>query len=92
MLEQTEASVADMEDFINLPGAVNSVQVAVFFKEGENMISVTIRSSEDCDVFSVAARSSGGGHALASGFRANRIGLGEVQNQVLCELILQLDG
>ncbi len=32
MLEQTEASLAHMENFINLPRAVNTVQEAVFLK------------------------------------------------------------
>ncbi|HHD56362.1 MAG TPA: bifunctional oligoribonuclease/PAP phosphatase NrnA [Desulfobulbaceae bacterium] len=92
MLEQTGASLADTENFINLPRAVNTVQVAVFFKEGEDMISVSLRSRGDCDVSIVAARFGGGGHALASGFRVDGIGLDDLQNKVLRELLLQLDG
>lgn len=92
MLEQTGASLADTENFINLPRAVNTVQVAVFFKEGENMISVSLRSRGGCDVSIVAARFGGGGHALASGFRADGISLDDLQNKVLSELLLQLDG
>ncbi len=92
MLEQTGASLSDTENFINLPRAVNTVQVAVFFKEGENVISVSLRSRGDCDVSMVAARFGGGGHALASGFRAGGISLDDLQNKVLRELLLQLDG
>ncbi len=92
MLEQTGATLSDTENFINLPRAVNTVQVAVFFKEGENMISVSLRSRGDCDVSMVAARFGGGGHALASGFRAGGIRLDDLQNKVLRELLLQLDG
>jgi len=92
MLEQTGATLSDTENFINLPRAVNTVQVAVFFKEGENVISVSLRSRGDCDVSMVAARFGGGGHALASGFRADGISLDDLQNKVLRELLLQLDG
>ncbi len=92
MLEQTGASLADTENFINLPRAVDTVQVAVFFKEGENMISVSLRSRGACDVSIVAARFGGGGHTRASGFRTGGVSLDVLQNRVLQELLLQLDG
>jgi phosphoesterase RecJ-like protein len=92
MLEQTGASLEDTENFINLPRAVETVQVAVFLKEGKNMISVSLRSRGGCDVSLVAARFGGGGHALASGFRRDGVTLAEVRSQVLRAVITQLDG
>ncbi|HHD63487.1 MAG TPA: bifunctional oligoribonuclease/PAP phosphatase NrnA [Desulfobulbaceae bacterium] len=91
MLEQTGASLEDTENFINLPRAVETVQVAVFLKEGKNMISVSLRSRGGCDVSLVAARFGGGGHALASGFRRDGVTLAQVRSQVLRALITQLD-
>jgi len=43
------------------------------------------------DVSRVAA-GAGGGHALAGGFRADGISFDNLQNQVLRELLLLLDG
>lgn len=91
MLELTGASLDDTENFINLPRAVETVEVAVFLKEGKNMVSVSLRSRGGCDVSLVAARFGGGGHALASGFRKNDTTLAEVRSQVLQALIAQLD-
>ncbi len=56
------------------------------------MIFVSLRSRGDCDVSMLAVGLGGGSHAPASGFRANGISLGELQDQVLRELLLQLDG
>lgn len=92
MLEQTGTGLEDTENFINLPRAVETVQVAVFLKEGKNMISVSLRSRGGCDVSLVAARFGGGGHALASGFRRDGVTLDEVQSQIVQALIAQLDG
>jgi phosphoesterase RecJ-like protein len=91
MLEQTGTTFEDTEDFINLPRAVETVQVAVFFKEGKNVVSVSLRSRSSCDVSLVAARFGGGGHARASGFRKNGLTMDEVCAQLLPALIRQLD-
>ena len=91
MFEQTGTTVEDTEDFINLPRAVETVQVAVFIKEGKSMVSVSLRSRSSCDVSLVAARFGGGGHARASGFQKNGVTVDEVRAQLLPVLIKQLD-
>ena len=71
MLDQTGCTLEDTENFINLPRAITSVQVAVFLKEtSPGMVSVSMRAKDTCDVAEVAARFGGGGHRNAAGFRA----------------------
>lgn len=92
MLERTGTTLEDTENFINLPRAVKTVQVAVFLKEGKGMVSVSLRSRGSCDVSKVAGRFNGGGHARASGFRRNNVTLDEVRALLLPVIIQHLDG
>ncbi len=71
MLDQTGCTMEDTENFINLPRAITTVQVAVFLKEtAEDMVSVSMRAKDTCDVADIASRFGGGGHRNAAGFRA----------------------
>lgn len=91
MLAQTGTTLEDTENFINLPRAIETVQVAVFLKEGDSAISVSLRSRGHCDVSLIAARFGGGGHARASGFRRNSVNMDEMRELLLPELIRRLD-
>ncbi|HEB68847.1 MAG TPA: bifunctional oligoribonuclease/PAP phosphatase NrnA [Desulfobulbus sp.] len=91
MLEQTGTTLEDTENFINLPRAVKTVRVAVFLKEGQGAVSVSLRSRGCCDVSRVAVRFGGGGHVRASGFRSSGLSLDQVREQLLPVLIEQLD-
>lgn len=86
---QTGATLADAENFINLPRAINTVRVAVFLKEREKgLISVSLRSKgTDCDVGEVAAKFGGGGHRNAAGFRLTETSIAAVREQLLAELL-----
>lgn len=87
MLDNTECSLEDTENFINLPRSVMSVEVAVFLKEiGDGRISVSMRAKDTCDVADVAARFGGGGHRNAAGFRAAAVTVEEVRSRLLSEL------
>jgi phosphoesterase RecJ-like protein len=92
MLENTECSLIDTENFINLPRSVTSVKVAVFLKEiGSDIVSVSLRAKDSCDVADVAAQFGGGGHRNAAGFRASMTTLDEVRDRVLSVLLKKFD-
>lgn len=84
MLARTGCKMEDTENFINLPRAVTTVQVAVFLKEtADNKVSVSMRAKDTCDVAEIAARFGGGGHRNAAGFMAFDTTLNEVWQQML---------
>ncbi len=92
MLENTGCSLIDTENFINLPRSVTSVKVAVFLKEiGSDIVSVSLRAKDSCDVADVAAQFGGGGHRNAAGFRASMTTLDEVRDRVLSVLLKEFD-
>jgi phosphoesterase RecJ-like protein len=74
MFEITKAGSDDTETFINYPRSLASVKVAVFLKEVNGLISVSMRSKgNQYDVAEVARKLGGGGHRNAAGckFRKN---------------------
>jgi len=88
MLDSTGCSLADTENFINLPRSVTTVEAAVFVKEtGPGRVSVSMRAKGNCDVAEVAARFGGGGHRNAAGFRAAEKTVEEVRDMVLATLL-----
>ena len=94
MFEMTSSQPEDSESFINYPRALATVKVAVFFKEKEGGIGVSMRSKGNhYDVADVARRLGGGGHRNAAGcnFR-NGETLQEVRDRVLALLLPMLKG
>jgi len=92
MLESTGCSLIDTENFINLPRSITSVKVAVFLKEiGSDIVSVSLRAKDSCDVADVAAQFGGGGHRNAAGFRASLTTLDEVRDRLLSVLLKEFD-
>lgn len=68
MLEETGATVDLSDEFINYARSVDTVKVAIFFREKEGGgWKVSFRSKERYDVARLAARFGGGGHARAAG-------------------------
>ncbi len=58
----------DTEGLINYPRSIDTVEVAIFFKEqADGKIKVSFRSKETVDVAKLALEWKGGGHARASG-------------------------
>ena len=92
MLESTGCSLVDTENFINLPRSVTSVKVAIFLKEiGSDIVSVSLRAKDSCDVAEVAAQFGGGGHRNAAGFKASLTTLDEVRDRLLSVLLKEFD-
>ncbi len=87
MFEASGAKREDTEEFINLPRALRSVKVAVFFKETlEGYIKVSLRAKGECDVSRVAAKYGGGGHRNAAGYSVTDQTIAEILDELLQEL------
>jgi phosphoesterase RecJ-like protein len=90
MLEETGASLADTETFVNLATAVEGVRYVAFMKELEaGLWRVSLRARGAGDVESVAARHGGGGHRQAAGCTLEGESA-EVQSLLVSELAAQL--
>ena len=94
MFEKAGAGPEDSESFINYPRALTSVKIAVFIKEKEGGVGVSMRSKgTSYDVADVARRLGGGGHRNAAGcnFR-NGETLEEVRDRVFALLLPLVTG
>jgi len=89
MFEITGTEPRDTETFINYPRSLASVKVAVFLKETDDVISVSMRSKGSrYDVAEVARKFGGGGHRNAAGCKfRNGETLGEVRELLFEEII-----
>jgi bifunctional oligoribonuclease and PAP phosphatase NrnA len=87
MLEESGATLQDVEGFIDFPRSLRSVKVAVFIKESDDgVVAVSLRAKGQCDVAEVARLFEGGGHRNAAGFRS----LGKTIEQVRLEILAVL--
>jgi phosphoesterase RecJ-like protein len=87
MFEASGAKPEDTEEFINLPRALRSVKVAVFFKETvDGSIKVSLRAKGECDVAQVASKYGGGGHRNAAGYRVKDRTMTETRDELLQDL------
>ncbi|MFV0437574.1 MAG: DHH family phosphoesterase [Desulfopila sp.] len=87
MIEESGATVHDIEGFVDFPRSLGSVKVAVFIKQTDNeMVSVSLRAKGELDVAEVANALHGGGHRNAAGFRVKSPSVAEVRDLVLREL------
>ncbi len=84
MFEVTGTEPEDSESFINYPRSLASVKVAVFLKEKDGAISVSLRSKGNgYDVSAVARDLGGGGHRNAAGCKfRNGESLQEVRERI----------
>lgn len=60
-------SFIQAEDLVNYPRSIGSVRVAVFLRERDHQVKVSLRGKGDVDVRAIAARFGGGGHTNAAG-------------------------
>ncbi len=68
MMEESGASVALTEDFINFPRSLEGSEVALLFRElSPEKYRVSLRSRGNVDVARIAAGFQGGGHPQAAG-------------------------
>lgn len=83
MLQESGATLEDLEGFIDLPRSLQCVKVAALFKEAlGGMVSVSMRAKGECDVAKVANLFGGGGHKNAAGFRGRGKTIGQVKKEV----------
>lgn len=61
------ASESDAEDIVDYAIEISGIQAAIFMRETENGVKVSLRSWQDVDVAAVAQQFSGGGHVQAAG-------------------------
>jgi bifunctional oligoribonuclease and PAP phosphatase NrnA len=83
MLEESGASLEDVEGFIDFPRSLRSVKVAVLIKESNNgFIAVSLRAKGNCDVAEVAKLFDGGGHRNAAGCRCQGKSIEQVRLEI----------
>lgn len=83
MLEESGASLQDVEGFIDYPRSLRSVKVAVLIKEASNgLIAVSLRAKGQCDVAEIAKLFEGGGHRNAAGFRSLGKSIEQVRQEI----------
>jgi len=91
MLDESGATMQDVEGFIDFPRSLRSVKVAALLKEGENgHVGVSLRAKGECDVSKVARLFDGGGHRNAAGFRCHGKSIDQVRQEVkdaLCKML-----
>ncbi len=72
MLSECHATKEMSDEFATYPRAIDSVEVAAFFRElKDGSVKVSLRSKDYVDVASIATHFDGGGHKRAAGFRVN---------------------
>jgi phosphoesterase RecJ-like protein len=91
MLEESGATLQDVEGFVNLPRSLRTVKVAAFLKEtNTGLIAVSLRAKGECDVAHVAKQFAGGGHRNAAGFLCHGKTIEQVRLEVqdaLCKAL-----
>jgi len=86
MLSEANADSDVAEEFINYPRSIKGVEVAVLFRELlDGRWKVSFRSKDYVDVYKIAAKFDGGGHAHAAGCTLEG-NLASVKEKVLGEV------
>jgi len=81
--EQTGTRNTDLEDFVNTPRSLKTVEVSILFSQPRSgTVRISMRSKNRLDVSRLAARFGGGGHVRAAG-AVVEMSLEEAQKQVL---------
>lgn len=58
----------DIENIVNIPRSVTGCEIAASFKESDDKVKISLRSSSYADVSAIALSFGGGGHKRAAGF------------------------
>ncbi|SDO40274.1 phosphoesterase RecJ domain-containing protein [Desulforhopalus singaporensis] len=92
MLDDSGASIEDLEGFINFPRSLKVVKVAALIKEsGSGHVAVSLRAKGQCNVSEVAKKFKGGGHRNAAGFRCSGKNVGQVIEELRTVLARALE-
>jgi phosphoesterase RecJ-like protein len=71
MLDETKTTVMDTDGFVNYPRGIDTVEMAIFFREMDSgKVNVSLRSRGRLNVAEFARSHQGGGHHNAAAFRA----------------------
>lgn len=81
----------DAHDLVDIPRSLRGVKIAVFFREVEGAVRVSLRSEGSLDVSAIAAGYGGGGHTNSAGCTI-RGDLTETMNVVLRRVREALNG
>jgi phosphoesterase RecJ-like protein len=84
-MEETGATVPDMDGIIDYGRSLATVEIAVFAMELDHGIRISLRSKK-VDVSKVAMAFGGGGHKVASGFTFTQFGLQESIDTILTKI------
>ncbi|RIH88148.1 Bifunctional oligoribonuclease and PAP phosphatase NrnA [Meiothermus luteus] len=76
-------NVEDSDDFVGLIRYAEGSQIAVFFREREEGVKLSIRSRGGVSAQAVAVRLGGGGHVPAAGATLHGVGLEEAYRRVM---------
>lgn len=84
-IEETGATMPDMEGIVDYGRSLATVEVSVFAMELDGSIRISLRSKR-ADVSKVAMAFGGGGHKVASGFTLTQFGLQESIDKILTKI------
>lgn len=91
MMQESGATLQDVEGFIDFSRSLRSVKVAVLIKEtGNEFVSVSMRAKGQCNVAEIAKLFDGGGHRNAAGYRCRGKSIEQVRQEifdVLCRAL-----
>ena len=90
-LEQLNLVKCDTSDVINMGLGIKGVEAALFLKEVDEGVKLSLRSKNNVDVRKVAEVFGGGGHTKAAGGMIKDISLECAEKEVLKELRKELD-
>ena len=82
-LEQTGATEADIDGFVNYCLTIKGVQIGILFYELKDGIKISFRSKGDISVGKLAKEFDGGGHTNASGIRLFNTTIDQVKEKII---------
>lgn len=83
LLEQTGATEADIDGFVNYCLTIQGVKIGILFYELNDGIKISFRSKGDIPVSKLAKEFEGGGHTNASGIRLFNTTIEEVKDKII---------
>jgi phosphoesterase RecJ-like protein len=83
LLEQTGATEADIDGFVNYCLTIQGVRIGILFYELNDGIKISFRSKGDISVSKLAKEFEGGGHTNASGIRLFDATINEVKDKII---------
>lgn len=89
MLDEFGINNGDSSDIISLGTKIDTVEVAVLFKETEEGVKVSLRSKNIVDVRKFAEKFGGGGHVRAAGFASEK-SLEEIKKIIIKDIEKEL--